>query len=728
MSAESSSEKSIFIEGFSLPLEDRRAYLDRTCGGDENLRRRVEMLFKAYDRAGFLEAPPGTVIAERVNATLCTEKPGDFIWSYKLLRQIGEGGWGIVFLAEQERPIHRHTALKVLKPGMDTKSVVARFEAERQALALMDHQGIAHVFDAGTTPAGRPFFVMEFVDGSKVTDYCDRHSLPISARLGLFVQVCDAVQHAHQKGIIHRDIKPSNILVAIGSDGKPVPKVIDFGIAKAINDLPLTDKTIFTAFDILIGTPAYMSPEQAARTSVDIDTRSDIYSLGVLLYELLTGTTPFDSAELLKRGIDEVRRVIRDEEPVRPSKRFSTTVDAPGKLSARQRAEAPKLLRELRGDLDWIVLKALEKDRARRYATAKGLAVDVQRYLSGQPVEARPPSASYKFRKLFLRNKFLFISLGSIFFFLVVALAALTGLIVFQRRALHLADVLQLESEASGYATQGKLDAAKAAFAKSLAIRKGYLDNEPPSRQALSVMLGYLSANDGEELFNRVMTPSLLARPEYSALYAYKMEFLTRLQRWDAAAHDANLMINLKPDNCWGYHAMAPLLVVTTNLAAYHDLCAKIVMTFSNTIDPLVADRMAKDCLILPSTGIDLKAVEAMAKVAVRAGPRSWYYSFFVCTEALAQYRLGNYSEAIHWAQAVDNVDYGMAEAEDYAIIAMAEYRLGNTNAAEQALSHFNQVRDKLPQPGTYFGPWQDGIIVHALQKEADELISRHTE
>jgi serine/threonine protein kinase len=311
-----------------------------------------------------------------------------------LVQQLGEGGCGIVFVAEQEEPVRRRVALKVIKPGMDTNSVIARFEAERQALALMDHPNIAHVFDAGATENGRPYFVMELIEGLKISDYCDQHSLSLCQRLELFVQVCDAIQHAHQKGVIHRDIKPSNVLVTGGQDGKPTPKVIDFGIAKATAGQQLTDKTIFTACEMLIGTPAYMSPEQAALASTEVDTRTDIYSLGVLLYELLTGRTPFDTRELLKAGLDEVRRVVREEEPARPSTRLTTMTAADlANFSKHHAAEAPKLIREMRGELDWIVMKALEKDRARRYATANGLAMDIERYLSGEAILARPPSA-----------------------------------------------------------------------------------------------------------------------------------------------------------------------------------------------------------------------------------------------------------------------------------------------------------------------------------------------
>jgi len=322
MNDKPSRELALFAAALELPAEDRAAYLARECGDDHVLKARVEALLRADSEAGnFMEQPPGDFPA--VNSNVIGEKAGDHIGRYKLIEQIGEGGYGVVFMAEQEEPVHRRVALKIIKPGMDTKSVIARFEAERQALALMDHPYIAKVFDAGATQSGRPFFVMELIRGIKITEYCDQNSLATPERLELFVQVCQAVQHAHQKGIIHRDIKPSNILVRTSEQGVAQPMVIDFGIAKATTNQRLTDKTLFTGSDLLIGTPTYMSPEQAALTNVDVDTRSDIYSLGVLLYELLTGSTPFAAARSLQDGLDEVRRVIREEQPVRPSTSLS---------------------------------------------------------------------------------------------------------------------------------------------------------------------------------------------------------------------------------------------------------------------------------------------------------------------------------------------------------------------------------------------------------------------
>jgi len=333
-----------------------------------------------------------------------TEKLGDTIGRYKLLEKIGEGGFGAVYVAEQREPIRRRVALKIIKLGMDTKQVVARFEAERQALAMMDQPNIAKVLEAGATGTGRPFFVMELVRGVAITDYCDQNQLSTRHRLDLFIQVCQAVQHAHQKGVIHRDIKPSSILVTL-HDGVPVPKVIDFGIAKATQG-PLTDKTVYTEFRQFIGTAAYMSPEQAEMSGLDIDTRTDLYSLGVLLYQLLTGQTPFDSKELLASGPDEMRRTIREREPMRPSTRLKSLAGDMLATTAKQHGtESLRLVSLVHGDLDWIVMKCLEKDRTRRYESASGLAMDIQRHVNNEPVMARPPSNLYRFQKFVRRNK-----------------------------------------------------------------------------------------------------------------------------------------------------------------------------------------------------------------------------------------------------------------------------------------------------------------------------------
>jgi serine/threonine protein kinase/tetratricopeptide (TPR) repeat protein len=412
--------------------EERAAYLDTACAGNPQLRDEVEALLNAHaTNPGFLEEPgdlPGDSIgtsptggdATDLSSTPASECAGRVIGPYKLIEEIGEGGMGTVYMAKQTEPIKRLVALKVIKPGMDSRQVIARFEAERQALALMDQPNIARVFDAGTTESGRPYFVMELVKGVPLTTYCDEHRLTPEDRLKLFIPVCQAIQHAHQKGIIHRDIKPSNVLVAL-YDGEPVPKVIDFGVAKAAGQR-LTENTLVTSFGAVVGTLEYMSPEQAELNQLDIDTRSDIYSLGVLLYELLTGTTPLDRKRLKEAAILEMLRIIREEEPPKPSTRLSTNEDTPS-VAANRGLEPKKLSGLVRGELDWIVMKALEKDRNRRYESANGLARDIRRHLDGDTVEACPPSASYKLRKFVRRHRWGLATVGSFAALLVAATA-----------------------------------------------------------------------------------------------------------------------------------------------------------------------------------------------------------------------------------------------------------------------------------------------------------------
>ncbi len=441
----------LFLKARDLGLAERDDFLSRECGSDDLLRQAVDKML-----LGDEHPLPFASLAEDLRAVhdefdraitsnLDSEKQregmvddaaedGSSVGPYRLLQKIGEGGFGAVYMAMQERPVRRRVALKIIKLGMDTRQVVARLEAERQALALMDHHNIAKVFDAGATETGRPYFVMELVRGLQLTRYCDQNHLSMRQRLELFLPICNAVQHAHQKGVIHRDLKPSNILVTL-HDGKPVPKVIDFGIAKAIHQ-PLTDKTLFTRMEQFIGTPAYMSPEQAELSGLDIDTRSDIYSLGVLLYELLTGTTPFDAQTLKKASIGEIQRMIAEVDPPRPSTRLSalkTGAAAATSMTARELSQIAQnrstdlgqLHRQIKGDLDWIVMKCLEKDRTRRYESADALAADVQRYLDDQPVLAGPPSTMYRVGKFVRRNRV------GVLASTVALLAIVMGLILF---------------------------------------------------------------------------------------------------------------------------------------------------------------------------------------------------------------------------------------------------------------------------------------------------------
>jgi tetratricopeptide (TPR) repeat protein len=406
--------------------EERAAYLEQACAGDPAMRASVEALLRAnIGASGFMDQPVSALVATVDDPA--RERPGTVIGPYKLLEQIGEGAFGVVFMAEQTQPLRRKVALKVLKPGMDTRQVIARFEAERQALALMDHPNIARVFDGGETASGRPYFVMELVCGIPITDFCDQNQLSVRERLELFVLVCQAVQHAHQKGIIHRDLKPSNVLVTL-HDGTPVVKVIDFGIAKATGQ-QLTEKTLFTNFAQMIGTPLYMSPEQAGMSGLDVDIRSDIYSLGVLLYELLTGTTPFAKERFQAVGYDEMRRIIREDEPPRPSAFVSTLGQAAATIATQRQSDPKQLSQLFRSELDWIVMKALEKDRNRRYETAIAFAADVQRYLQDGPVQACPPSAWYRLRKFARRNKRVVATAIVIGLILLVAVGAVAGTI-----------------------------------------------------------------------------------------------------------------------------------------------------------------------------------------------------------------------------------------------------------------------------------------------------------
>jgi WD40 repeat protein/serine/threonine protein kinase len=464
------SEKSIFLAAIEIgSVVERAAFLDQACSGNQPLRAKVEALLQAHEQPQrLLDNPPAST--PTIDEMQFLERPGTVIGPYKLLEQIGEGGFGIVFMAEQQQPVRRKVALKVIKPGMDTKQVVARFEAERHALALMDHPHIAHVLDAGTTDAGRPYFAMELIRGIPITQFCDDNRLTPRERLELFLSVCQAVQHAHQKGIIHRDLKPSNMLVTL-LDGTPAVKVIDFGIAKALGQVRLTDKTLFTDFAHMIGTPLYMSPEQAEMSGQDVDTRTDIYALGVLLYELLTGTTPFDKERLKEASYDEVRRIIREEEPVKPSTRISTLGQAATTVSANRKSEPKRLSQLFRGELDWIVMKALEKDRDRRYDTASSFAADVQRYLDDEPVEACPPSAGYRLRKFVRRYRMpVFVAAG--FAVLLVA-----GVVVSTWQALRATVAERVASTAEANARQEAKRARRQWYSATMGLVQAAWEN-----------------------------------------------------------------------------------------------------------------------------------------------------------------------------------------------------------------------------------------------------------
>ena len=710
---------------------ERQALLDQACGGDPALRTRVEGLLAAEAEAerfftegasalnlptDSLPFPAGTRAGGGAPRTaLPTEEPiGTRIGRYKLLERIGEGGCGVVYMAEQEEPVRRRVALKIIKLGMETKSVIARFEAERQALALMDHPNIARVFDAGATERGSPYFVMELVRGVRITEFCDQHRLSVRQRLDLFTQTCHAIQHAHQKGVIHRDIKPSNIMIAT-QDGVPVPKVIDFGIAKA-TEARLADRPLVTADAQLIGTPAFMSPEQAAMSGLDIDTRSDIYSLGVLLYELLTGKTPFDAKELLNSGLDEMRRTLREKEPPRPSARLSALPRSEfSKVAECRQADPARLIWMLRGDLDWIVMRALEKDRRRRYETANGLAMDILRYLSNEPVMARPPSRLYRFRKLVRRNRVVFAAGGAVAVALVVGLGVSTWLFIKEREARH---------------------RAVAAEQQESRLRRDAEIREKITQAALFVSQERFDSADNLLKDITLVQPTV----EGAAVFRSVGEWHALHHRWQQAADRfAQLLLVNQLDGVdvatLDYLEHGPALIELGDTNAYGQFRQEAIARFAASPGPF-ADRIVKISLLLPASSRILESLiplaESTAKSETEADASGDVFSaaWRSVSLALLEYRRGNYTGAAEWCRrCLACPQYNAPRAATArAILAMSDHHLARTDEARSELLASREIieskfRSGLDRGTPVQGFWFDWAFARILLREATALI-----
>ena len=740
-------------EVFSDALEiesaaERAAFLQRACLNDPALLAAVEKKLAGYPAVeSFFEKSRPAVSRDAEVVRLLAGSAGGVaaefdsdgmvgsrIGPYQLLEIIGEGGCGTVYLARQENPVRRQVALKVIKLGMDTRNVIARFEAERQALAMMDHPNIARVLDAGATETGRPYFVMELVHGVKVTTYCDENHLETRPRLDLFIQICGAIQHAHQKGIVHRDIKPSNILVTM-LDGKAVPKVIDFGIAKATGGERLTDNTLFTACEQFVGTPAYMSPEQAQMSGLDVDTRSDIYSLGVLLYELLTGRPPFEQAELLKSGLDEMRRTLLEREPHRPSTRLDALrADELTQTALQRHVEPLKLKSLLSGDLDWIVMKALEKDRNRRYQTANGLGMDVLRYLHNEPVFARPPSRLYRLQKLVRRNQAAFLAVAAVSLALIAGFGTSTWLFFKEREARR---------------EQARLrETAERARAAETRLR-----TEADARAKITQAALWLNRGqpvEADALVDKIQIPVTEPSLEAAGVFRTLGDWNIQQGRWEAAASRLLQMVrasqvdksDMTDQATRDLLRVGPALVVAGQLDGYRRFVQDILVRFENTTNPVAAEQVIKVSLIVPADAATLGHLEPLGQVVERSiaqPPRSATEAYYHAWRALAltflEYRRGDFTNAIVWGhKCLEYSDVTQSRiALARTLLAMSYARAGQPEYARSELAAGRAlIERKIPeglQKGVVSGSdttglWHDWVMAYILlHNEADNLV-----
>jgi serine/threonine protein kinase len=743
-------EQSLFEAALAIPAgADRETFLKEACHENAALLRRVTKLLATHTRsAGFFPECASQMLGVDQaevqelaisQSAVAGEQPGQKVGRYKLLKQLGEGGCGVVYLAEQEKPVQRLVALKVIKLGMDTKNVIARFDAERQALALMDHPNIAKVLDAGGTETGRPYFVMELVQGVKLTKYCDENQLPQRQRLDLFIQVCHAIQHAHQKGVIHRDIKPSNILVAL-HDGVPVPKVIDFGIAKAISGR-LTDDPALTLLGQFVGTPAYMSPEQAEMSGLDVDTRSDIYSLGVLLYELLTGRPPFDQGELVSLGLDKMRQTLRETDPLRPSDLLTSMTSGDLTQTARLRhEEAPRLIRSLQGDLDWIVMKALEKDRQRRYETANALAWDVRRYLNNEPVLARPPSGCYRLKKLIQRNKVVYASGAAVVLSMVIGLGVSTRMFIQERQGrLEQSRLRQQADAARVEAEQARANEAR-------------MRREAEAREKITqavVLLGHGETEKADALLAAI--PLEFFTPSTEAIWVFRElgNWNTLQGRWRQAADRYLVLMHVnhvdKADQTTGATfdllTAAPLLIEAGDLEGYERVRRLALARLAGTSYPGASEQFLKTSLLLPTDQEMMKALEPFARLVANSlvtyNPREndgrhYLASWRAFALGVWEYRQGNQAACLEWLQKCsDYPDQSVScVAGVHLVRSMARHHLGQSEAAQVEFESGRGMVEDYFSKKLELGNEKDGrlagwIMNAIFLREAEKMIER---